>query len=130
MTNVTKKKTTSKEFLTAKQELVRLLGRSSCAGGFIDEVLTDSEQIMLVKRFAAILMYQRGFSPYRVWNTLYISPSTAERIHTAYENGRYARIIKAVGPKTSSGFLSLIDDLIRAQASPQARARIMKRAGW
>lgn len=130
MTNITKKKAGSGDFAKAKQELVRLLsGDRSLSAYFVDELLTESEQIMLVKRFAAILMYKKGYSQYRVWNTLYISPSTAERIYDDFETGRYENLEKAINIKKSSGLLWLIEDIITAQVSPRARARLLKRAG-
>ncbi len=127
MTNVTKKKLNSPEYKTAQKELIKLLANNKkLSQGFVNELLTESEQVMLIKRFAAILMFQKEYSPYRVWNTLHMSPSTADRIYQQFQDGNFDNLITSIPHKNIPGWLSFIDDLIRAQASTKARARLMK----
>ena len=131
MTNITRRKADTKDFFKAKQELVRILSdNKALSTHFVDELLTESEQVMLIKRFAAILMYKQGYSSYRVWNTLHVSPSTAERIYDNLYQDRYENLERALTIKRASGLLSLIEDIITAQVSAKARARLLKRTGW
>ena len=60
--------------------------------GFVGDLLTDTEKIMMTKRCAAVLMFSRGCSSYEVWKTLKISQSTAANIKIAYEVGKYDQI--------------------------------------
>jgi len=47
---------------------------------FIDEIFTESEKVMLVKRMAIIIMLKEGLSHYAIWNALNVSPATVTRI--------------------------------------------------
>jgi len=63
------------------------------ATGFVENLLTKTEKIMMTKRCAAVIMLHTGCSSYEVWNTLKLSPSTAAQIKLAYENGEFDDLI-------------------------------------
>jgi len=64
------------------------------AESFFSTLVTDTEKIMLTKRCAVILMLSQGHSPYRIWNTLKLSPSTVARLNAQYEEGDYDDLVK------------------------------------
>lgn len=95
---------------------------------FIHELLSEAEQIMIIKRFAAIFMFNNNYSPYRASQTLSISTSSARRLYLQFENGQFSNLLGCIKKKEANSFLSLLEDLITAQVSPRARARLMNRA--
>lgn len=130
MTNISKQKIDSEDYTIAYNALVQLISKlkGSSALCLIDELLTESEKIMIVKRFAAIYLFENQYSPYRVCRVLSVSLSTAQRIQEQYDQGQFDSIVKKIGKKEQSTFFALINDLIVAQASPKARARLLNRA--
>ncbi len=130
MTNISKKHTKGEDYVVAHKKLVELISKlkPNNAAYLVDELLTESEQIMIVKRFATILMYKQNYSPYRVSNTIAISLSTAQRLHRQFNAGMFNNLLDCISKKEQAGFINLINDLIIAQASPRARARLMNRA--
>ena len=127
MTNVNY--TEDKDYLLAFEKLSDFIARLNKVGSkdLLNELLTDAERIMLVKRFAAIVMLHNDYSSYRVSTILSISISTAQRIHKNYDDQAYHELLKHIRPKENKVFCSLIEDLIMAQVSPRARARLMNR---
>lgn len=130
MTNISRRKTKSKDYELAYQEMASLIAklRSHNAHYLIDELLTESERIMLTKRFAAIFMFQQNYLPYRVSETVSISVSTAQRLYEQYENGAFDKLLDCMKPKDTNRFLALLGDLILAKTNMKARARVIKRA--
>lgn len=86
----------SKELFVQLSVLVAKTDRKNGAQ-FLQTLLTDTEQVMLAKRLAVILMLSEGYSTYKVWNTLRMSKSTVVAMKTAYENGTYTPVVKMVG---------------------------------
>jgi hypothetical protein len=129
MTNISTLKINTKDYSIAYSELARFIGdlKSTNASYFIDELLTETETIMIVKRFAAILMFHNSFSPYRVSAVLSLSVSTAQRLQENYKLGHYRGLVSCIKKSDTDRFMSLIQDLILAQVSGKARARLLKR---
>lgn len=73
------------------------------------ELFTPTERLMLAKRLATIAMLHRGESLYRISSTLKISPSTAARIGSQYERGKFPFISSKV--VRSSNFTEFLDSL-------------------
>ena len=81
----------------------------------ITTLLTKTERIMLTKRLAGALLFAQGHSQYKVWNTLKISPSTAQKMFLQYENGVYAPLIKiAKRTPNNEKLWSSLDLILRA----------------
>ncbi len=129
MTNISKHINDQKDYDLAYSELTQFIGKLSnkSAVFFVDELLTESERIMLVKRFAAIMMFRNNYSPYRVTHTLSLSISTGQRLYKNYSQGKYDNLLGKLQKKETSRFMSLLEDLIMAQVSPRARARLYNR---
>jgi len=129
MTNISKLDTNDKDYKIAYKQLINLITnlQKNTSRYFIDELMTESEQILFVKRFAAVYMYSHSYSPYRVSQTLSISTSTANRLYARYNTEEFSNLLGCIPQKKSNEFLSLINDLITAKASPRARARLLNR---
>ena len=129
MTNISKHIKDQKDYELAYSELIKFIGKLSnkSATFFVDELLTESERIMLVKRFAAIMMFHKNFSPYRVTHTLSLSISTGQRLYKNYSQGKYDNLIGKLQRKDANRFIALLEDLIMAQVSLRARARLYNR---
>lgn len=130
MTNISRHKTKTADYQLACEKLTVVIANLNRSNALclIDELLTESERIMVVKRFAAIFMYAEHYSPYRISQTLGISQSTAQRIRDQYDSGSFDRLLQTLTRKEKSQFISLIEDLIMSQVSPRARTRLMNRA--
>ena len=55
------------------------------------EVLTDTERLMIGKRFAMLKLIDRGISTYHISNLLRVSPSTVERFKMKSRLGKYQK---------------------------------------
>lgn len=117
MTNVSRSKIKTDEFALLHKELVAFMGKlnTKSAQYFFGELFTESEQIMIIKRFSAIILFHRGYSSYKVWNMLHISPTTAQKLLLSYESGRYKNLVHNCTAKEIPTFFVFIEKLIRAQ---------------
>ena len=117
MTNISRSKTKTAEFRQLHKELTRSMSQldQKSAYYFFDELFTDTEKIMIIKRFSALVMYERGYSTYKVWNVLHISPTTAQKLYVEYENKKYQNLLKIFTKSNMPAFLTFIDKLIKAQ---------------
>lgn len=130
MTNVSKLQTAGKDYSLVYTELTKVIAKlnKNTASYLMDELLTDTERIMLVKRFGAIFMFTQDFSPYRVSKTLGISIPTSSRLYAQFSEGHFENLLTCLSKKERGNFLTLLNDIILAQASPKARARLMNQA--
>jgi uncharacterized protein YerC len=130
MTNVSKDKIDGKDFSIAYRELVSLLSSLNKGNAhiFIDSLCTESEKIMLVKRFAALLLFSHKYSPYLASVSIGISLSTAQRLYRQYESGDFNDLLHCLTKKQKNNFISLLEDFMLSKASGRARTRLLKRA--
>lgn len=129
MVNITRKKLKTKDYKLAQENFTQLLNSltKKSAEFFVDELLSETERIMLTKRFAAVMMRSHNYSPYRISKILSISISTAQRIAEGHDLGYFDNLLSTINQKQKYGFLEVINDLIAAQASAKARARLMNK---
>ena len=130
MTRISKKNIDDEDYTVAYKQLAKLLAglQDKNAHFLIEELLTESERIMLVKRFAAIFMFQQDYSSYRVSQSLAVSESTAQRLHQQFLQGSYNNLLNCIKKSEKSAFLSLLEDFMMSKASSKARMRLLKRA--
>ncbi len=130
MTNVSKVNINTTDYKLAYQQLVLLISRleKNNASSFLDELLTDSEKIMIVKRFAAIFMLQQDYTSYRISHTLAMSLSTTHRIYRLFESGHYNKLLSCIPKKQQNEFLEILKDFMMSKGSVRARSRLLKRA--
>jgi hypothetical protein len=128
MTNITHKQVASKEFVRIEREFLKLM-RGTSHQAFADcftALCTESERIMLLKRFGALLLYSQNTSPYKVAQKIGLSISTAQRLQKEFVRGRYEPIFKTVSQKRQNSFLRFMLTLTAAQVDPKARAKIAR----
>ena len=130
MTHVSQKKVEAIDFKQAEKQLVKLISKLETHGAthFINELFTEAERIMFIKRFAAILMFQQNYSPYKVSNTVGISLSTSQHYYKSYTEGQFDKLLACIPKKQKSEFLSVVQDFMLFKISAKARARLLKRA--
>lgn len=95
MPHVSKKELDKKTFEKLFTKLVKILQKAQSKNKFsyvLDELLTDTEKIMLAKRLAIILLLFAKFPQHRISDTLFVSPSTVARMSLNVEIGKYDAI--------------------------------------
>jgi len=65
----------------------------------LDQLLTDTEHIMLAKRFAALYMLAQNVSAYRAHKLLHMSYVTTKRLKRELANGLHPHIAPALKKK-------------------------------
>ncbi|HEX9608635.1 MAG TPA: Trp family transcriptional regulator [Candidatus Paceibacterota bacterium] len=99
------------------------------AQSFLHEFFTPTEQIMLAKRFAAIVMLEQGYSYQRIQHTLGISSSTVARIWRQKQSGAFDELIRQCLPrserrsKTTRELESALEVILRGGLPPQGSGR-------
>jgi uncharacterized protein YerC len=68
---------------------------------FLEQFMTETEQIMFAKRLATLLMLMEKCSYYRIAKTLGVSVSTSRRIHEKLLKGDFRTIEQIVQNKKS-----------------------------
>lgn len=129
MTNICKLNIHSQDFVAIQKQLTAHVAKLTKENPsfLMSELLTDTERIMIMKRYGAIFMYTQNHTPYRVSKTLGLSQPTTCRLFAQYQAGAFDNLMQTLRKKEQHFFLALINDLIAAQASPRARARLMNR---
>ena len=130
MTHVSKFKMKDRVKKRITGSLSRAFLQSGTAHGraMIETLLTSTEQIMLAKRLAVIVMLEREYTYYRIMKTLKVSTSTIKRLHKNLESGRYRFIRRTFLKKSNSlGFLELLEVFLAAGMPSIAGPRHQKR---
>lgn len=66
-------------------------------GSILGELLTETEQIMLAKRLAIILMLFGETPQHRIAEALLVSPTTVSKIASEIEKGKYGALRRVSG---------------------------------
>ena len=101
MPHVSKKKLDKKTLGKIFGKLIAILARADSEKKLaliLDELLTETEKIMLAKRLAAILMLSGNTPQHRISEALNISPSTITRFSLHIEIGKYD-LIRSISKK-------------------------------
>ncbi len=92
------------------------------ASALFSELMTDSEQVVLAKRFAIIAMLTRDYSFAQIQQLLKVSPDTIGRVWCSMKRGQYEHLVRYAknNPKKFDGssLSSLLDDLARGGILP------------
>lgn len=93
MPHVSKQKVDAKTKQELDTQLVSLLADTSAATRkrVFQELLTETEKIMLAKRLAAIYLIGNNVSTHKIADTLRMSPSTVARFEHAVSASVYSR---------------------------------------
>ncbi len=82
----------------------------------LEELLTETETIMLAKRIGMLLLIRKGVSLYKISELLGVSPSTAKRFSLAVEFGKYKHTTDWVWKNSKEGSLDALLESIVALA--------------
>jgi len=83
--------------------------------GICDDLLTETEQEMLSKRLAIIMVFVEGASIYRVTKVLNVSPSTAERIRNDFQDDEFPTLENVFSDRNRRhDFWQALADIYRA----------------
>ncbi len=127
MTNISKKLLAEKDLAGLFTQMDKFIAKLDTTGSsyFLAEILGPEERIMIAKRLAAVAMYAENNTPYRVWQLLNLSPTTAERIHSDFEVGRYKRTVALMkkSKKDYEEFWKVLEVILSAGMPPRGRGR-------
>ena len=127
MPHVSKKKLKSDALLSLHKRFtdsfVRL-NTTDQVSQFLDELLTDTERLMIGKRLAIICMLSEGISTYRIEQTLRVSISTVIDMKRKYQDCQYDFIESLYKQKKNhKDFWKDIDTILRLGMPPMGRGR-------
>jgi uncharacterized protein YerC len=89
----------------------------------VDELLTDTERLLLAKRVVLIIMLHNKCSYYEIHETLGVSTDTAARWHQALRAGELASIEKTLKRKGARDQLCDTIEVILRSGMPPIAAR-------
>ncbi|MEK7147933.1 MAG: Trp family transcriptional regulator [Patescibacteria group bacterium] len=101
MPHISKKKLDKKTSGKIFGKLITILARAQNEKRLaliLDELLTETEKIMLAKRLAVVLMLAGNTPQHRIAEALYVSPSTITRFSLGIEIGKYD-LIQSISKK-------------------------------
>lgn len=95
MTNISKKVLNSKQEAALADQFFNVLAKKPAdkVETLLVSLLGYEEKLMIVKRFAVIIMLWRKCTKYEIAQKLRVSTSTVSRIEDNYRNNKYADII-------------------------------------
>lgn len=102
MTNVSKnpvKKIVQNKIEDQFTSIIVNLKNKKQANLFLNELLTESESVMLFKRLAIIFMLSEDFPPSVISRTLKVSRDTVLRIYKVFARNGYVDILKEIKKK-------------------------------
>ena len=102
MVNVSKnklKKNVSNKINSRLVNIVADLETNTSAKGFLDDLLTESEKIVLAKRLSIIFMLYEKVSMYRIHKILSVSKSTVIKVANDIDFDKYENILEMVEKK-------------------------------
>lgn len=131
MPHVSSRKLKKQIFVGINKHFVRAIAdlkSSKDAKEFVDELLTDTEKIMLAKRLAIIYMISKGYSFGIIQKALKVTPATVDRIKDKMKHRSYGSIVRKIKQSERGGgfwckFGEFIADFIDAMFVPHGRGR-------
>jgi uncharacterized protein YerC len=124
MTNVSKKPLRPelrRKLLKQFSAVFETAGEARMSAVF-QELFTEAEQIMFVKRLAIIILLSHKLSNYAIANHLDVSEATVRSIKTKYAKGEYETIVRIVGNKRfdTKKFWRALELVLSAGLPPRA----------
>lgn len=134
MPHVSKKKLKPETFNKIFKKLVSVLTKAQNKKQFIpvlEELLTETEKIMLAKRLAIVLALLNGIPQHRIVEVLLVSPSTVARISLQIEKGKYDSI-ESISAKEKVDLEKIIWLLLTAGGilPPKAGGKYWRKRGY
>lgn len=95
MPHISRRKLKKEQFEKIYEKLALIFdsaGKNKKSKLILEEFLTPTEKIMLSKRLAIIFMLNEKVSIHHISDTLFVSPSTVDRISLKHQFGEYSHI--------------------------------------
>jgi uncharacterized protein YerC len=86
---------------------------------FLNDLLTNTEKIMLAKRFAVIFLLSNNVPPYYIAESLHMSPTTIFKMSLKYDIGKYSSILKTTANENKNIWM-ILEKILRAGLPPRA----------
>src|SRR3989338_9202910 len=86
---------------------------------FLNDFLTQTEKIMLAKRFAVIYLLSKDVPTSYISESLCMSPTTIFRMSLKYEIGRYSFLLKTIESENKN-IWKIFEKILRAGMPPRA----------
>jgi uncharacterized protein YerC len=106
------KKNVAKELAGQFLELLASVENKKEASILANELLSQTERVMLAKRLMIIALLARGYSFSSIEESLGVTPQTVARIWRALKQGKFRKLVSYVR-RPHSQETSLVDDFIR-----------------
>ncbi|MAJ97266.1 hypothetical protein CL644_00185 [bacterium] len=107
-----------------RQQFIELFARQrtrKAIATVLDQLLTDTERMMVAKRIVLILMLHNNSSYYEIYEALGISTDTSARWHTLLKAGELEAITKSLKQKKSrEHLLDTVEIILRSGMPPIA----------
>ncbi len=134
MPHVSKKKLDKETFEKIFRKLIAVIEHAQNQNKLtpiLDEILTETEKIMLTKRLAVILMLSGDTPQHRISEALLVSPSTVTRMSLGIERGKYD-LIRSISKKDRLDLEKVVWLLLTAGGimPPRAGRKYWRRKGF
>ncbi|OGF63456.1 hypothetical protein A2926_00840 [Candidatus Giovannonibacteria bacterium RIFCSPLOWO2_01_FULL_44_40] len=136
MPHVSRKKLKKKVFVKIGEQLADRICKTSSPAEirwFLNEILTRTEQIMLAKRLAIILMLRKRYSFRTIQKTLKVTPQTVLRFWRKTKKPSFQVIVNKISEDKGWGnFLEWLEAFLLVGMPPRSgpgRWKAMERAG-
>jgi len=93
--------------------------RKSWTKVFLSDFLTQTEKIMLAKRFAVIYLLSNDLPISYIAESLHMSPATISRMSLKYDIGKYSSILKII-EQDNKNIWNILEKIFRAGLPPRA----------
>ena len=133
MVRISKKQPTEKVLAIMNEQFIKHIARIGIpkeAEHFFHEMFTQAEQTMYMKRFAILVMLERGYSFSVIRCSLRVSQTTISRVQNARNKNLFDRTALHIGRRLKkthknddSNFFRFLDVLLRAGLPPQGKGR-------
>ena len=93
----------------------------------LTEILTKTEKVMLAKRVGIIAMLERGYSSYKIMNTLNVSTLTIARVQKRLSCGIYQQTVEVLKRRKSrESIFGLIEEAVMKLSPARANQTLQK----
>jgi len=81
---------------------------------FLSELLGPEEQIMIAKRFSALVLLEQGYTGYKTAKVLHLSTATVNKLDSERKLGHYKHVLKWLntGKKQRMDLLKILDSIL------------------
>ena len=127
MTNVSKQQLTAEVADKLRLQLARIFDNVSIkkSKNIFAALLTESEQIMLAKRLAIILLLHQEVSVLNISKRLLVSDATVRTLRSQYKDGRYEPLVSHCISNSfdSKKFWQTLEIVLRGGLPPRGKDR-------